>query len=198
VKYGVRTSSTHYSPLTSNIYLPAIPTIARAFHKQIELINLTVIVFSSILAKALIDDLSQSYRSRYMSFYKAYVRHIESLWFILFDRLSSAPMVWGTLSDSWGRRPTSACCLLVLVLSCIGLALVPTSDYWLLLLLRCLQAAGSASTISIGTCINAIFSVIDFIQSASFRSWRNLRYIDSGRKRWILWILLPWANGKHA
>jgi hypothetical protein len=41
-------------------------------------------------------------------------------------------------------------CLLTLSLSCVGLALVPTSDYWLLMLLRCLQATGSASTIALG------------------------------------------------
>ena len=59
-------------------------------------------------------------------------------------------MVWGTISDHIGRRPISAACLLILSLSCIGLALVPTSAYWLLMVLRCLQAAGSASTIAIG------------------------------------------------
>ena len=59
-------------------------------------------------------------------------------------------MVWGTISDYFGRRPTTAACLLVLSLSCVGLALVPTSAYWLLMVLRCLQAAGSASTIAIG------------------------------------------------
>ena len=59
-------------------------------------------------------------------------------------------MVWGTLSDYYGRRPITAACLLVLTLSCIGLALVPTSTFWLLMVLRCLQAAGSASTIAIG------------------------------------------------
>ena len=59
-------------------------------------------------------------------------------------------MFWGTISDYYGRRPTTAACLLVLSLSCIGLALVPTSAYWLLMVLRCLQAAGSASTIVIG------------------------------------------------
>jgi hypothetical protein len=32
----------HHSPLTANIYFPAIPTIAQAFHKSTELINLTV------------------------------------------------------------------------------------------------------------------------------------------------------------
>ena len=59
-------------------------------------------------------------------------------------------MIWGTISDYFGRRPTTAACILVLSLSCIGLALVPTSAYWLLMVLRCLQAAGSASTIAIG------------------------------------------------
>lgn len=59
-------------------------------------------------------------------------------------------MVWGTVSDHIGRRPISAACLLILSLSCVGLALVPTSAYWLLMVLRCLQATGSASTIAIG------------------------------------------------
>jgi MFS family permease len=59
-------------------------------------------------------------------------------------------MFWGPMSDHIGRRPISAACLLILALSCVGLALVPTSDFWLLMLLRCLQASGSASTIAIG------------------------------------------------
>lgn len=59
-------------------------------------------------------------------------------------------MLWGTLSDIYGRRLMFLGCLLVLALACVGLALVPTSAYWLLLLLRCLQAAGSASTIALG------------------------------------------------
>jgi len=101
-----------FSPLTSNIYFPAIPTIAKAFNKSTELINLTVTMY------------------------------------VIFQGL--APMLWGTLSDFIGRRPTSAACLALLSLSCVGLALVPTSDYWLLMLLRCFQAAGSASTIAIG------------------------------------------------
>jgi len=59
-------------------------------------------------------------------------------------------MVWGPLSDRIGRRPTSAACLLILSLSCVGLALVPTNAFWLLMLLRCFQASGSASTVAIG------------------------------------------------
>lgn len=59
-------------------------------------------------------------------------------------------MLFGTLADNVGRRIIYATCLLLLSLSSVGLALVPTSDYWLLLFLRCFQSAGSASTISLG------------------------------------------------
>lgn len=59
-------------------------------------------------------------------------------------------MFWGTMADRVGRRPVFIACLLVLSLACVGLALVPTDAYWLLVLLRCLQAAGSASIIALG------------------------------------------------
>ena len=61
-----------------------------------------------------------------------------------------APMFWGTIADKVGRRPIFLACLLTLCLSCVGLALTPTNAYWLLVFLRCLQAAGSASTIALG------------------------------------------------
>ncbi|KIJ66317.1 hypothetical protein HYDPIDRAFT_86715 [Hydnomerulius pinastri MD-312] len=101
-----------FSPLTANIYFPAIPTIATAFNKSIELINLTVTVYMVLQGVS--------------------------------------PMFWGTFADRIGRRPVFLACLSVLSLACIGLALVPTSDYWLLMLLRCVQAAGSASTVALG------------------------------------------------
>ncbi|KAH9081526.1 MFS general substrate transporter [Lactarius deliciosus] len=69
-----------------------------------------------------------------------------------------APMFWGTLSDHRGRRPIMITCLTTLSLSCVGLALVPTSAYWLLMLLRCFQAAGSASTYALGAGIIADIS----------------------------------------
>ncbi|KAJ3973651.1 major facilitator superfamily domain-containing protein [Lentinula raphanica] len=101
-----------FSPLTTNVYFPAIPTIADAFHKSTELINLTVTMY------------------------------------MVFQGIS--PMLFGTLADYVGRRIIYASCLLILSLTCVGLALCPTSDYWLLLLLRCLQSTGSASTIALG------------------------------------------------
>lgn len=59
-------------------------------------------------------------------------------------------MFWGILADRLGRRPVYLMCLTVLMLSNIGLALVPTNAYWLLIVLRCAQAAGAASTIALG------------------------------------------------
>ncbi|KAF5392745.1 hypothetical protein D9757_000816 [Collybiopsis confluens] len=59
-------------------------------------------------------------------------------------------MLFGTLADNVGRRIIYASCLLILSLTCVGLALTPTSAYWLLLVLRCLQSTGSASTIALG------------------------------------------------
>ena len=90
-------------------------------------------------------------------------------------------MVWGTISDYFGRRPTTAACLLVLSLSCIGLALVPTSAYWLLMVLRCLQAAGSASTLAIGNVYQLLTLFISLLNVR--RCWRCWRYIQS-RRTW--------------
>ncbi|KAH6962622.1 major facilitator superfamily domain-containing protein [Ilyonectria sp. MPI-CAGE-AT-0026] len=68
--------------------------------------------------------------------------------YLIFQGVS--PMLWGPLSDRYGRRPVFLICLTILIGSCIGLALCPTSAYWLLLVLRCLQAGGCASTIALG------------------------------------------------
>ncbi|KAI0474909.1 major facilitator superfamily domain-containing protein [Xylariaceae sp. FL0804] len=61
-----------------------------------------------------------------------------------------SPMLWGPLSDRFGRRPIFLACLAILVGSCIGLALCPTNAFWLLIVLRLLQAGGCASTIALG------------------------------------------------
>ncbi|KAJ7578603.1 MFS general substrate transporter [Mycena floridula] len=101
-----------FSPLTANIYFPAIPTLVVEFKKSTELINLTVTMY------------------------------------MIFQALS--PMVFGSMADTKGRRPMFISCLAILTLTCVGLALVPTSDYWLLMVLRGVQAAGSASTVALG------------------------------------------------
>src|SRR5437763_1733451 len=100
------------SPLPANIYFPAIPTLARAFHESLDDINQTVTVY------------------------------------LVFQGIS--PMLWGPISDRYARRLVYLVCLSILILSSIGLALCPTSHFWLLLFLRCFQSGGSASTIALG------------------------------------------------
>ncbi|PBP17372.1 hypothetical protein BUE80_DR011850 [Diplocarpon rosae] len=59
-----------------------------------------------------------------------------------------SPSVWGAVSDVYGRRITYIFTFLVFISACIGLA--ETRHYYQLVILRCLQSAGSASTIAIG------------------------------------------------
>lgn len=60
-----------------------------------------------------------------------------------------APSFWGPLSDVKGRRIAYCCTFLVFLGACIGLA--ETKNYATLIVLRCLQSTGSASTIAIGS-----------------------------------------------
>ena len=60
-----------------------------------------------------------------------------------------APSFWGPLSDTLGRRPIFIATFVVYLLSNIGLAC--THSFVTLMILRGVQAAGSAATISIGT-----------------------------------------------
>jgi len=99
-----------FSGFASNIYFPAIPTIAIDLSVSPELINLTVTSY------------------------------------LIFQGLS--PSIWGAVADVHGRRVTYICTFIILFSSCIGLAEI--RHYYQLVILRCLQSTGSASTIAIG------------------------------------------------
>lgn len=58
-----------------------------------------------------------------------------------------SPILWGSLSDSWGRRPVYFCCALIYLAANISLANATT--YAQLLGLRILQAFGGASTVTL-------------------------------------------------
>ncbi|KAH6724902.1 putative multidrug transporter [Leptodontidium sp. MPI-SDFR-AT-0119] len=66
--------------------------------------------------------------------------------YMIFQGLS--PSIWGAVADVHGRRITYILTFIVFIGACIGLA--ETRYYYQLLILRCLQSAGSASTIAIG------------------------------------------------
>ncbi|KAL3471483.1 major facilitator superfamily domain-containing protein [Aspergillus californicus] len=98
-----------FSPLSSNIYFPAIDTISTGLGVSASLVALTITVY--MIAQGI------------------------------------APSIFGTFSDSCGRRLTFTISLTIYM--AVNLALAFTSSYPMLMVLRGLQAAGSAATISI-------------------------------------------------
>ncbi|WWC87663.1 uncharacterized protein L201_002554 [Kwoniella dendrophila CBS 6074] len=67
--------------------------------------------------------------------------------YMVFQAIS--PTFWGAVSDVYGRRLTILCTFVVFLSACIGLAL--SNHLYQLIILRCLQSTGSASTIAIGS-----------------------------------------------
>jgi multidrug resistance protein len=150
------------SPLSANIYFPALVMIQQDLHTTTELINLTVTVY------------------------------------MIFQGLS--PSFWGSLADRYGRRPVYLSTLFVYMVSCIGLALSP--NYWVLLVLRMLQAFGSSSVIAIGAGVvgdistpcerGSYFGLFSMGQMLGTVIGPVLGGIISEQLswRWIFWILL--------
>ncbi|OJJ50237.1 hypothetical protein ASPZODRAFT_128863 [Penicilliopsis zonata CBS 506.65] len=101
-----------FGPISSNIYVPAIPQIVKDFHKTTQTIDLTLTVY------------------------------------LVFQAVS--PSFLSNLSDFLGRRPVIMACMALYIIACIGIALTPTSDFWLLMVFRALQACGGSPAIATG------------------------------------------------
>ncbi|EXV04499.1 MFS transporter [Metarhizium robertsii] len=110
-----------FSPLTAQIYLPALTQLSRDLGVTNTQINLTITTY------------------------------------MIFQGIT--PMFIGSLADSGGRRPAYVVCFIIYVAANIGLALAP--GYSALLGLRCLQSAGSSSTVALCTAV-----VADVVTSA--------------------------------
>ncbi|KAJ3508638.1 hypothetical protein NM208_g15793 [Fusarium decemcellulare] len=120
---ALATAASFVSPLTANIYFPALNPIAEDLDVSVSLINITL--------------------TSYM----------------IFQGLS--PTIFGDLGDMAGRRPAYILAFLIYICANIGLAL--QRDYVALLVLRCLQSAGSSGTLVLG------FAVIADISSTAER-----------------------------
>ncbi|WFD27635.1 hypothetical protein MNAN1_002636 [Malassezia nana] len=73
--------------------------------------------------------------------------------YMIFQGLS--PSLWAPLSDTFGRRPVLLCTFLVFLIANLGLSFA--NKYWVLLVLRMLQACGASSAIAIGAgCISDV------------------------------------------
>ncbi|CAG8071320.1 unnamed protein product [Penicillium salamii] len=112
-----------FSPVSSQIYFPALNTLAKDLHVSNSLINLTL--------------------TSYM----------------IFQGLS--PMFIGDFADKAGRRPAYIVCFAIYIAANIGLAL--QKNYAALFVLRCLQSAGSSTTIALSS------GVVSDVASASQR-----------------------------
>ncbi|KAL2004420.1 hypothetical protein VTN02DRAFT_31 [Thermoascus thermophilus] len=100
-----------FSPLSSQIYFPALNTLAQDLNVSLSLINLTL--------------------TSYM----------------IFQGLS--PMFIGDFADKAGRRPAYLICFIIYIGANIGLAL--QNSYAALFVLRCMQSAGSSTTIALSS-----------------------------------------------
>jgi MFS family permease len=103
------TLSAFFSPLSANIYFPALNTLANDFHVTPSLINLTITTYQIMQG--------------------------------------IAPSVTGDFGDQAGRRPAYIICFVIYLGANIGLAL--QNSYAALLVLRCLQSAGSSGTVAL-------------------------------------------------
>lgn len=110
-----------FSPLTAQIYLPALNVLSQEFHVSPSKINLTVTTY------------------------------------MVFQGIT--PMFIGGLADTVGRRPAYIICFVIYISANIGLAL--SSNYVSLLVVRCIQSAGSSTTVALCQAI-----VADIITSA--------------------------------
>ncbi|QSZ30773.1 hypothetical protein DSL72_000331 [Monilinia vaccinii-corymbosi] len=99
-----------FSPLSSNIYFPALKEISLDLNVSLSLVSLTVTVYMIVQGLA--------------------------------------PSFWGPISDTKGRRVTFMGTFSVYLAANIGLAL--TENFTTLMVLRAIQAAGSAATIAVG------------------------------------------------
>lgn len=121
------------SPVTANIYFPALNPIADDLGVSTNLINLTLTTY------------------------------------MVFQGLS--PTLFGDFGDKAGRRPAYILAFSIYLLANIGLAL--QRDYAALMVLRCVQSAGSSGTIALG------YAVIADIASTAERG-RYMGFVGAG------------------
>ncbi|KAK6460076.1 major facilitator superfamily domain-containing protein [Scheffersomyces coipomensis] len=84
--------------------------------------------------------------SRYFNTTPA-IMNLSVVAYLLFQGI--APTLSSNLADSFGKRPLIIASILIYVASCIALS--QTNVYWLLAVLRCIQAAGIAPVIAISS-----------------------------------------------
>ncbi|KAM7207862.1 Major facilitator superfamily domain containing protein [Naviculisporaceae sp. PSN 640] len=150
-----------FSPLTAQIYLPALPPLSESFSVSPSQINLTITTY------------------------------------MIFQGIT--PPILGSFADALGRRPTYIICFTIFIAANIGLALC--QNYTSLLVIRCIQSAGSSTTVALCQAV-----VADIITSAERGGYIGITAIPTVLApslgpvlggvlsqylgwRWIFWVL---------
>lgn len=123
-----------FSGLSSNIYNPSLDAIARARH------HLSTLVLLGAKCLQYTDTNTQDLKVN-----NSQVSLTITSYLII---QAVSPLLWGPMSDTLGRRPVYIASFAVYIAANIALSFSP--NYPVLLIFRGVQAAGSASTVSIG------------------------------------------------
>ena len=102
-----------FPPLSTDIYLPALPEMCVVLHTTQAMTNLSL-----------------------------------SLFFVFY---ACGILVWGPLSDKYGRKPILFCGLVIYILACLGCASADTVQW--LIAGRILQAIGSSAVTAVATAL---------------------------------------------
>ena len=123
--------SQFFSPISGQIYFPSLDAIAADLHVSNSLVNLTITTY---LVSTIVQIEAEIH-----------------LLTVLQIMQGIAPAFVGGFSDSSGRRPTYFICFVVYVAANIGLGI--QNNYAALMVLRCLQSAGGASTVALASAV---------------------------------------------
>jgi DHA1 family bicyclomycin/chloramphenicol resistance-like MFS transporter len=102
-----------FGPMTTDMYLPALPRMVDQLNSNVGLVSLTLVLFFMVFGAAM--------------------------------------LIWGTLSDKYGRRPTLLVGITVYVVSSLSCALA--TNVYQLILFRAFQAIGSGAAMSISMAV---------------------------------------------
>ena len=120
------TMAAAFSPISTNIFFPALNVLASDLHVSDSLINLTVTSYMVCTTPVNIGKVT-----------KPVVQILQGI----------APTFIGSFSDAAGRRPAYLACFVIYLGANIGLAL--QTNYAALLVLRMIQSAGSSGTVAL-------------------------------------------------
>ncbi|KOS23177.1 Quinidine resistance protein 2 [Escovopsis weberi] len=121
-----------FSPLSAQIYLPALNVISKDLGLSNAKVNLTITTYMILQGVT--------------------------------------PMFIGSLADSGGRRPAYLICFVIYIAANIGLALAP--GYGAILGLRCLQSAGSSSTVAL--CVAVISDIVTSAERGQYVGFTSM------------------------